>query len=591
MNGTWNTRTSRDPAAAKARTGHLTFHQNTRTLSPHELAKLRAIAQAEIKIAAEGDLLTFFRLVWKNLEPANPMRVSWPLQAIAEHLQAVSEGKLRKVLINVPPGFSKSLLTDVVWPAWEWGPRNRPDLRVLSWSYAEKVVEINAVKCRALMDAPIYRALWGDRFKIDPRQDAKLHFANDKLGFKLASTVGGTGTGLRGDRLIIDDPHNVEGADSDAKRQNTIDWFGGTLTTRVRNANHAKEFVDGMWAEPSCTVVIMQRLARKDVSGSILDAGGLGFEHLLIEMDYEGVDHPARRTVGWRASSIGYVDPREKMVADVEAVRATFHQASAARAKADAVESWWDEWQDTWGRIALDIVKLAFPSRFNRPTVEDNKLQLAMKQGTSAVAGQFRQWPSDGEGTLFKREWFKKVKVAELGARDDVRGWDLAATDSPTADATASVRMRMDGQGRIYILNARAVRLSPAKVEDHIKEVAVADGLQVVHSFPQDPGSAGKMVISNLTRNVMQGYRFISSPEAKKKTVRAEPFAAQVEHGNVYLVDGDWNDALVNELVEFPHGLHDDFVDACSRAYDALLKRPVTRMPVAPKLFVGGRDG
>jgi predicted phage terminase large subunit-like protein len=570
----------------------MSFHTDTRTtgnLTAAEQRRLQALARAEIKLECEESLLSYFQYAWTSLVPTSPMRVSWPLEAIAEHLQAVSDGKIRNLLINVPPGFSKSLLTDVVWPSWEWGPRNRPDLQILSWSYAEKIVERNSVRCRTLIDAPFYKALWGDRFDIDPRQDSKLHFGNDHLGFKLSSTVAGTGTGLRGDRLIVDDPHNVESADSDAKRQNAVDWFAGTLTTRVNNANHTRERVGGRWADPTTTVVIMQRLHRKDVSGVIIDAGMLGFEHLLIEMDYEGTDHPARRTSGWRPSSIGYTDPREGMVQTVEQTRATFYQESGTRVSSDAAEKWWDAWLDTWGRIALSTVRLAFPQRYDRATVEADKIRLGLKQGTSAVAGQYRQWPTDGEGTLFKREWFKFVKLAELGARDDVRGWDLAATDSPTSDATASVKMRMDGRGRIYILDAKRVRLSPAQVEDHIRDTADRDGMNVFHSFPQDPGGAGVMVISAITRNVMQGKRFTSSREVKKKRDRAAPFAAQVEHKNVYLVEGPWNEELIQELTEFDAGEHDDLVDACSRAYDCLLKRPPTIAPVAPELFVEGK--
>jgi predicted phage terminase large subunit-like protein len=553
---------------------------------PRTPREVRSAAIAETKELAERSLYSYLQLVWKTVEPGNPLRLSWALRAVSDHLQAVSEGKIRKLLINLPPGFSKSLLTDSVWPSWEWGPRGRGDLRILSWSYAETVVKINMGRCRRIIGSPIYRALWGDRFKIDRRRDSLLEFHNDRLGFMLGSTVDGQTTGLRGDRLIVDDPHDVKGADSDAQRQRALDWFAGALTTRVRNANAQRELVDGLWAEPSTTVVIMQRLHRQDISGLIID-GGLDFEHLLIEMDYEGVDHPARRSVHFKTSSIGYVDPREAKLAAIDASRATFFQLAETRGtSASTVDAWWDAFGDLWARIARDVASLAWPQRFNRPAVEEAKKILARKQGTNAVRAQFRQWPGEEGGTLFARDQLGRyVDRAPLGTRDDCRGWDFAASDAASADRTACVKLRMDAQGRIFVLDAIAVRRTPAGVEDLIRRTADADGATTWHSFPQDPGAAGKHVIHNLARHVLQGRRFESSPEMKKKTIRAEPFAAQVEHGNVYLVRGDWNRELVDELVEFPHGLHDDLVDACVRAYDALLRRPTTAAPTAPELF------
>lgn len=543
-----------------------------------------AFGHALHKALAERHLIDFVRLMWKVLDPGTPLRIGWAMEAICEHLEAVSNGQIRNLLINVPPGFSKSLCTDTFWPMWEWGPRNRPDLRYLSWSYAEKLTKINNTKARNVLRSPIFRALWGDRVKISKDQDEKLHFANTAGGFKLASSIGGVGTGLRGDRLILDDPHSVDGADSEAIREGTISWFGGTMTTRVRNANDNREYIDGMWVDPSAVVIIMQRVHRRDISGVILDEG-LGFEHLLIEMEYEGTSHPARRTVGWRASTIGYTDPRERMITEIRATRESFRQAAGATLA--GVGDPWSAFCELWTNIAEENARLADPGRFNRVAIESAKKKLRLKSGSNAVAAQYRQWPHEGTGVLFKREWFKYVDAIDVpnAGRDDCRGWDMAATEDG-GDATATVKLRMSADGRIFVMDARAARLSPAKVEDMIRATATADGHQVLQSFPQDPGSAGKHLINHLSRNVLQGFRFRSSPEMKDKATRATPFASQVEHGNVYLVRGTWNSAFVSELEEFPHGLHDDLVDATSRAYDALLNAMAASEPVAPKVFI-----
>jgi predicted phage terminase large subunit-like protein len=95
--------------------------------------------------------------------------------------------------------------------------------------------------------------------------------------------------------------------------------------------------------------------------------------------------------------------------------------------------------------------------------------------------------------------------------------------------------------------------------------------------LPQDPGQAGRTQVLYLTRQ-LPGYRVVSSPETGDKVTRAEPFAAQVNAGNVLMLRGDWNDALLAELRTFPFGTHDDQVDALSRAFGMLIARQPMRI-------------
>ena len=88
------------------------------------------------KAICEESLLEFVSYVWPVIEPSIPFIRGWAIKAICEHLQAVTEGKIRRLLINVPPGFSKSTITSVCWPAWEWGPKNRPSTRFICASYS-----------------------------------------------------------------------------------------------------------------------------------------------------------------------------------------------------------------------------------------------------------------------------------------------------------------------------------------------------------------------------------------------------------------------------------------------------------------------
>ena len=130
----------------------------------------------------EGKLIDFAGYVWPVVEPAIPFIRGWAIEAIADHLQAVTDGSIKRLLMNVPPGFTKSLMTDVFWPAWEWGPCNMPWLRYMCASYSNHLTERDNMRCRNIVVSDRYKRLWGDRFKISNEQFTKIKFANDKTG-------------------------------------------------------------------------------------------------------------------------------------------------------------------------------------------------------------------------------------------------------------------------------------------------------------------------------------------------------------------------------------------------------------------------
>ena len=227
----------------------------------------------------------FIREAWHVVEPNSTYVHGWHLDAIAEHLEAITDGRINRLLINVPPGTMKSLLTSVLWPAWEWGPKGRPSLRYLTTSYAEKYVKRDSRRMRDLVQSEWYRALWPE---VELVRAGESSFANTKTGNRegvpFASLTGG-----RGDRVIIDDPHSTESSESDADRATTTRIFRESVPTRLNDPKH------------SAIIVIMQRLHEDDVSGQIMKLG-LGYEHLMLPMEFE----PDRAC----KTSIGFADPR-----------------------------------------------------------------------------------------------------------------------------------------------------------------------------------------------------------------------------------------------------------------------------------------
>ena len=120
----------------------------------------------------------FVRQAWRIVEPSTPFVAGWHIDAIVEHLEAVSCGQIRNLLINVPPRHMKSLLVAVLWPAWEW--IRWPERRWLYSSYAAQLSILDSVKCRRLIESPWYQARWGDRFALTSDQNTKGRFDNDR---------------------------------------------------------------------------------------------------------------------------------------------------------------------------------------------------------------------------------------------------------------------------------------------------------------------------------------------------------------------------------------------------------------------------
>src|SRR6476659_8003205 len=136
-----------------------------------------------------GGLIAFVRRFWNLLEPETKLVEGWVLYSICEHLEAVTFGKITRLLINVPPGSMKSLMTQVFWPAWEWGPMGMAHLRYVSFSYSSGLTERDNTKFRKLVMHDKYRELWGDKFNLEKEGEIKI--TNDKTGSKFASSVKG----------------------------------------------------------------------------------------------------------------------------------------------------------------------------------------------------------------------------------------------------------------------------------------------------------------------------------------------------------------------------------------------------------------
>jgi len=254
-------------------------------LSP--VVMLEMIEKEQLRRRAGASLYEFVKQSWHVVEPGIPFIGSWHIEQICEHLEAVSAGEITRLLINIPPRHSKSTIVSVMWPAWEWIAK--PEEKFLCASYSGVLSTRDNLKTRRLIQSPWYQERWGHMFAFAGDQNAKQRFENDKTGYRLATSVGGTATGEGGSRLILDDPHGAQAAQSDAVRESDLEWFDMVWSTRLNNPK-----TDAM-------VTVMQRLHEKDVSGHILHDIG-GWEHICIPAEWDGVT---------RKTSMGTYDPRK----------------------------------------------------------------------------------------------------------------------------------------------------------------------------------------------------------------------------------------------------------------------------------------
>ncbi len=228
-------------------------------------------------------LAGFVREAWHVLEPTNALKWSWHLDAMCEHLEAITFGRCNPwLIINVPPGSSKSMIVSVLWQAWEWGPCGRPSTRYLTTSFEEENVKRDTRKTRDLIRSDWFQALWPE---VVLTRAGETSFASSATGTREGVPFASI-TGKRGDRVVIDDPHSLDGAESEGERTKATRRFLEGGLNRVNDQTS------------SAIVVVMQRLHEADLTGVLLSRN-LGFVHLMIPMEYE----PERRCetpIGWR---------------------------------------------------------------------------------------------------------------------------------------------------------------------------------------------------------------------------------------------------------------------------------------------------
>ena len=256
-------------------------------LSPRDEAELLAMLEVEDYQRAEGSLFHFVNAAWPVVEGGRVFTPSWHHKVICAHLEAVTNGEIRRLIINVPPRSTKSTIVGVMWPAWVWA--NDQSRQFLSGSHNAALAIRDALKTRRLINSPWYQARWGEKVRFSGDQNQKTRYEIAGGGGRVVFGMGSGVIGEGGDFLVIDDPHpGKDGMWSQANRQAVAEAYDQELSTRLNDPHK------------SAVVIIMQRLHDNDLTGHVLRQGG--WEHLRLPMEFE----PDHRCV----TSLGVADPR-----------------------------------------------------------------------------------------------------------------------------------------------------------------------------------------------------------------------------------------------------------------------------------------
>lgn len=473
-----------------------------------------------------GSLDKFIPFAWDLVEPSGYIP-NWHIDALSEHLSAVTSGDIKDLLVTMPPRHSKSLIVSVIWPAWEW--INHPYYRWVFASYAFGLSVRDSIKRRKIIKSDRYQERWGSKFHLIDEQNTKIRYENNKHGFMLASSVGGSNTGEGGERIIADDPHNIKKAESEVERQAAVDWWNIVMSTRRNDAEH------------SARVVVQQRVHEADVAGDIIERGGYVHLNLPTEFGFAGGQ---RCRTGWTVRSTGEAH--------------------------------------TWEDPRAEDGELLNPKRFDHAANEKAKLDL----GDYQYAAQHGQNPTPPKGQIIQAQWLKYYGGPGQPAIPDWQrsthpftplfSLDCAFKEHKDTDFVAGLGFAMFGADLYLMPIAIHKRLNFPDTVDAVAEFCGGTSLDGATEYPGiypfmrlklvEDKANGSAVIDTLKHRIPGMVPF--EPGNANKRSRLEAGSWRFRAGNVYLPHESicpWIKEYVYELCAFPKAKKDDYVDATSQ--------------------------
>ena len=482
------------------------------TIGPHEWDALHD--------AARKSLAIFTQLAWPELNRGTGLIWGRHNDAVAEHLQAVTEGQIRKLIICIPPGCSKTTLAAQTWPVWEW--LNDPHYRWGFAAYGGDLSKRDSVKRRDLILSRWFQDAFAPPWQIKADESLKMVFANDRGGEMRATSVGGAATGFHFDRLVTDDASRVLDIYT-VRLAQAVRWYDEQWASRLRDP------------DKSAQVIIGQRLHDRDVPGVKMQDST--WTVLRLSMEYEKTYHCVTR--------IGWEDWRktegELLCPD------RFGPEFIAEKKRNA-RVWAAQYQQ---RPQVGDGTIVKQSWFRFYHLDEHIDGCVAYPGDEAMDRWVGSWDMTFDG----------------GAKSDYVVGQVWARKGPNVYLLDQVRdqMRFTDQRKAALRLARKwPEVTRWLIEKAANGAAIIDTLQRPRmeeggSETDDGGLPGVIAVK----------------PTGPKIARLEAVADYFQAGNVVLPHPDiapWVVAYMDELSAFPSGTNDDQADATSQALSDIMR-------------------
>ena len=216
------------------------------------LKAIKKVVNSQIR----DSLYSFLKKSFATITPNVDFNENWHLRMICDALQMCADGKIKRLIINLPPRYLKSFCVSVSFPAWLLG--TQPHKRIIMSSYSQVLSVKHATDCRTILKSEWYKEAFDDTYIIDG-QDTKTKFVTEQKGYYFATSIGGTLIGEGGNILIVDDPQTPLNVTSKKQREQVINWFKTSLMSRLNDKN--KDVI----------IIVMQRLHQFDLSGYLIE--------------------------------------------------------------------------------------------------------------------------------------------------------------------------------------------------------------------------------------------------------------------------------------------------------------------------------
>lgn len=513
-------------------------------------AVARAIDRKLTELQAEmyrRDLRIFVRAAWAIVEPHSYVP-NWHIDAVCDHLSYVTFGDIRNLMINQPPRTTKSLMVSVIWPVWHWLVDSGSQF--MCASYAQDLAIRDAVKSRRLIESGWFRERYSNQFYLDPSDNRKHRYVNNKGGHRISVSVGGKTTGEGGDIIIVDDPHNMTDVYSDKKRHNALSWWDNSMRSRLNDPTTGQKVING------------QRSHDNDLFGHILTTEEERWVSLMLPMEF---------------------DPGRKCI--------TYFNPKGTKPEKDR------------GRIFEDPRKergeLLNPRRFGPEEAKAERKAMAVRD----YSAQFQQDPTSGGGLILKKGWWQQWCFPVDYAGRDQKGVPLAGKAMPLPefeqiitvydsafetdeenDFTARTTWGLfthstSGRQQDETLHAMLLERYNERVEfPDLKTEALG------HQNDWNPDytliekkASGHSLIQELRRTGVPVRPVL--PGSDDKVFRAHMVADILKSGRVWYIPRNWAYEVIQQCAKFPNGEHDDLVDTCVMAWAYMRRMNMIELP------------